>query len=292
MNIVVTGASGALGRVVAEKLLERLTPEEVVLVTRRPETLREFQARGAVVRFGDFDDPDSLPSAFAGGDRMLLISTDAIGRRVAQHQAAIDAAVAAGVKRVVFTSHVNPVPDNPVGPVAHEAGETEELLQDASLEWTVLRFGSFAELQLAPAKLAIAGRRLATNSGQGRIVPVSRFDCAEAATTVLTTDGHDQTIYDITGPEALTAADLAGLFGELSGRYIRVVDIGDRTLAWMLTRFGTPKPVAQAVMSFGRAVREGYFDVVDTAFEKLCGRSPVSLREVLTPHRDELLEAA
>lgn len=292
MNVIVTGASGALGRLVAENLMERLLPEEIVLVTRRPESLADFRARGVDVRHGDFDEPDSLPEALAGGDRMLLISTDAVGRRVPQHAAAIAAAATAGIGRVVFTSHVNPVPDNPIGPVAQEAGDTEAMLQDADLQWTVLRFGSFAELQVTPAVLAVSGSRLVTNSGRGRIVPVSRRDCAEAAATVLTTDGHEKAIYDITGPEGLASADLAELFAELSGRTIRVVELGDRTLSWMLTRFGTPKPVAQAIMNFGRSIREGYYDVVDPAFEQLCGRSPLTLREVLIPHRSELLDAA
>jgi len=292
MNIVVTGASGALGRLVAEELLDRLTPDEIVLVTRRPENLREFQARGAEVRYGDFDDPATLAAAFTGGERLLLISTDAIGRRVPQHGAAIDAAIAAGVERVVFTSHVNPIFENPVGPVAHEAGETEELLHEADIDWTVLRFGSFAELQLSPAILAVQAGRLGTNCGRGRIVPVSRRDCADAAATVLTTDGHGQATYEITGPEGLTSADLAALFAELSGRTVRPTDIGDRTLGWMLTRFGTPKPVAQAIVNFGRAIREGYFDVIDPAFEQLCGRPPVPLRDVLAPVQAELTEAA
>src|SRR4051794_29509251 len=188
MSLIVTGASGNLGRLVAENLMERLTPEQVVLVTRRPEALSDFRARGADVRYGDFDNPDSLPAAFAGGRRMLLISTDAIGRRVAQHRAAIDAAAAAGISQVVFTSHVSPVAKNPTGPVAQEPGETEALLHQSGLGWTVLRFGSFAELQVPAAALAISAGRLGTNSGDGRIVPVSRRDCAEAAVVALTTD--------------------------------------------------------------------------------------------------------
>src|ERR671930_2299563 len=104
MSVIVTGAGGHLGRRVAEQLLERLTPEDLVLVTRRPEALRDFCARGADVRYGDFDDPASLRDAFAGGRRMLLISTDASGRRVRQQRAAIDAARAAGIDHVVFTS--------------------------------------------------------------------------------------------------------------------------------------------------------------------------------------------
>ena len=292
MRIIVTGASGNLGRLVAENLMERLTPEQVILVTRHPEALSEFHARGAIVRYGDFDDPDSLPAAFGGGRRMLLISTDAIGRRVAQHRAAIDAAVAAGIERLVFTSYVNPVAANPTGPAAREPGETETVLHHSGLEWTVLRFGSFAELQVPPATLAVSAGKLVTNSGDGRIVPVSRRDCAEAAAVTLTTDGHLGKTYEITGSQALAATDLAELFSDVSGQSVKVVQLGDKMLTWLLSRYGTPKPVARAVTAFGRAVREGYFDVVDPTFELLTGRPPLSLQDVLIAHRGDLLEAA
>jgi NAD(P)H dehydrogenase (quinone) len=292
MRTIVTGASGNLGRLVAENLMERLTPEQVVLVTRRPEALSDLRARGAEVRYGDFDDPDALPAAFAGGRRMLLIGTDAIGRRVAQHRAAIDAAKAARIEHVVFTSHVNPVATNPTGPVAREPGETEALLHHSGLEWTVLRFGSFAELQVPPAALAISAGRLVTNFGDGRIVPISRRDCAEVAAVVLTTDGHLGKTYEITGAQALSSTDLADLFSEVSGRSVKVVHLGDKMLGWLLSRYGTPKPVARAITAFGRAVREGYFDEADPTFELLTGRLPVSLRDVLIAHRGDLLEAA
>jgi NAD(P)H dehydrogenase (quinone) len=292
MNVIVTGASGNLGRLVAESLMERLAPEQIILVTRRPEALGEFRARGVQVRYGDFDDPESLPAAFAGGRRMLLISTDAIGRRVPQHRTAIEAAAAAGIERVVFTSHVNPVPGNPTGPVARELGETETVLHDSGLGWTVLRFGSFAELQIAPAALAVSAGKLVTNSGDGRMVPVSRRDCAEAAAVALTSDDHLGRTYDITGPQELSAADLAELFADVSGRPVKVVQLGDKMLTWLLGRYGTPKPVARAITSFGRAVREGYFDVADQSFELLTGRAPASLRDVLIAHRGDLLEAA
>ena len=292
MSVIVTGASGNLGRLVAENLMERITPERLILVTRRPEALNDLRARGAVVRFGDFDEAASLPAAFAGGRRMLLISTDAIGRRVDQHRTAIDAAAAAGVEHVVFTSHVNPVAGNPLGPVARELGETETMLHHRGLEWTVLRFGSFAELQVPPAALAISAGKLVTNSGDGHIIPVSRRDCADVAAIALTTGGHAGKTYDITGSQALSATDLADLYADVAGRTVKVVQLGDKMLTWLLTRYGTPKPVARAVTAFGRAVREGYFAVADPTFEVLTGRPPVSLRDVLIAHRGDLLEAA
>jgi NAD(P)H dehydrogenase (quinone) len=289
MSIIITGAAGRLGRLVAEQLLECEPPERVVLVTRRPAALRELQARGAEVRYGDFDDPASLGDAFAGGHRMLLVSTDCIGRRVRQHRTAIEAAAAAGVGHVVFTSAVRPVAWHPMGAYIREQGETELVLQRSGLAWTVLRFGSFAELQLPPAATAVQNRRLITNGGDGRIAPISRRDCAEAAVMTLTSDRHIGQTYDITGPEALTPSELAALYADVSGQPINVLQLSDSILTWVLVSIGTPVRSAWDITAFGRAVRHGYFDVVDPAFTRLTGHDPAAMRHVLIAHRADLL---
>jgi NAD(P)H dehydrogenase (quinone) len=289
MTVIVTGAAGHLGRLVTEQLLERLAPEDLVLVTRRPGALRELRGQGVDVRYGDFDDPASLRAAFAGGQRMLLTSTDALGRRVRQHRAAIEAAATAGVGHVVFTSIVNPVAANPLGANAWEQGRTEAMLERSGLEWTVLRFGSFAELVLPPAATAVQNGRMITNNGAGRIVPVSRRDCAEAAAVTLTTEGHRGKTYEISGPDALSASDLAGLYADLSGAPVKVLQMSDTMLTSVLVGIGTPMPVACSITAYGRAVRHGYFDLVDPAFERLTGRPPVTLREVLVGLRADLL---
>jgi NAD(P)H dehydrogenase (quinone) len=292
MSIVVTGASGQLGRLVAEQLLDRVPASEVVLVTRRPPVLRDLAERGANVRHGDFDDPATLAEAFAGGTRLLMISTNAIGRRAAQHGAAIAAAAAAGVGHVAYTSVTNPVPGHPTGIVADENRETEELLHASGLAWTVLRNAAYAELQVPLGALAVTFGKLVSNAGDGRIAPISRQDCAAAAVAVLTTEGHDGMTYEITGPDALTQAEIAALFAEVSGRFVQVVTMPDRKVVRGLLRIGTPKKVASAIADLGVATREGYFDVVDPAFEALTGAPARSLRDVLIANRGELLRAA
>jgi NAD(P)H dehydrogenase (quinone) len=288
MRVIVTGASGQLGRLVAEHLLDRLSPAEIILVSRRPHALADLAERGVEVRRGDFDEPASLTEAFAGGDRMLLISTMAIGQRVQQHRNALEAAAAAGVGHVVYTSTTNPVPGHPCGQAIEDHRRTEELLQRSGRPWTVLRNSAYAELQVPLGAIAVTYGKLVTNAGSGRIAPLPRTDCAEAAAVVLTTNGHEGQTYEITGAEALSQADIAALLTEISGRPVQVVETGDRRLLWGLTRLGTPKPVARTIVQLGVATRDGYFDVVDPAFEMLVGRPPRALREILVENRGEL----
>ncbi len=262
-----------------------------MFVTRHPDALDHLVERGATVRRGDFDEPEALAEAFAGGERMLLISTLSIGRRAAQHRAAIEAAAAAGVRHVVYTSFPKPLAGHPVGAIATEHGETEEILHASGLDWTILRNATFAELQIPPGALAVAGGKLYTNAGTGRLASVSRRDSARAAAAVLTSDGHAGRTYDITGPEAVSQTELADLLSEVSGRAVKLVRVGDRTLTWGLTRAGAPKPVARSIVAFGKAVREGYYDVVDPALATLTGTAPRSLRDVLIAHRGDLLGA-
>jgi NAD(P)H dehydrogenase (quinone) len=289
VRVIVTGASGQLGRLVTQRLLEHLSPAQIILVTRRPDALAELAERGVEVRRGDFDEPASLVDAFADGDRMLLISTPAIGRRTEQHRAAIDAAAAAGVSHLVYTSFTNPVAGHPSGDVAEEHRLTEELLQSGNVPWTVLRYAAYAELQVPLGAIAITYGKLVTNAPDGRVAPISRADCAAAAVAVLTSDGqHAQRTYEITGPQAVTQGDIAWLLTEISGHPVKVIPTSDRKLLWGLGRLGTPKPVAKAIVQLGVAARGGYFDVVDPAFEALTGRPPRSLRDVLVEHRGDL----
>jgi NAD(P)H dehydrogenase (quinone) len=284
MRIVITGASGQLARRVIEELLERgVDPSELILVTRGPEALAEYSARGADVRLGDFTDPSTLPAAFAGGERMLLISTDAIGARVQPQRDAIDAAVAAGIEHVAYTSIVNPEPgSNPAAAVPdHRA--TEDRLRESGLDWTFLRNSIYADLEAGSQAAALATGRLVTNGGDGSVAYVARDDCAAAAAAVLATDGHAGKAYEITGPARLDAAARAAVFAELGGAPVDVVQVDDAAYAAGLAEAtGMPLPVAQLYATFGTATRLGALDALSDDFEALTGRAPRSLRAVLT----------
>lgn len=279
MSYVITGASGTLGRLVAEETLTRVEPSEVVLVTRDPGKLADFAARGAQVRTGDFNDPASLESAFDGGDRLLLISTDALGSRVDQHRNAIDAAKTAGVSFIAYTSIPNPSEENPVG-VNAEHRQTEEMIETSGIAHTFLRNSIYTEMDVPAAQGAIATGKFHTNRGDGLIAFVSRNDCALAAAAVLTADGQTAPYYDITGPELVSAKDLAAVFTTIGGREVELVQIDDAATIAGLVEHGVPAEAAPVYASFGQGIREGHLELVSDSVEQLTGRKPESVESV------------
>jgi NAD(P)H dehydrogenase (quinone) len=285
MTVAVTGASGHLGRKVADLILDRLDPGAVVLLTRTPDALAAYAERGAVVRRADFDEPDLLPEAFAGVERALLISALDLDRRTGQQRDAIEAAKAAGVRHVLYTSISGADAGNPAAATpSHRA--TEEALLDCGLAWTFLRNNLYAEYQATVVEQAIASGRLVTSAVDGRVAYVSRDDCAAAAAAVLVQDGHEQQAYDITGPDAIGAQDLAALATELGGRPVDVVAVDDEALIVGMIAAGLPEAAARTLASFAVAAREGFLGKVSSAFEELTGRRPRSLREVVSASRE------
>jgi NAD(P)H dehydrogenase (quinone) len=278
---LISGASGQLGRLTAELLLA--AGAKPILVTRTPEAVADL---GCETRFGDYGEPDSLRDAYAGAERLLLISGSDLETRAEQHDAAIAAAAAVGVRHVVYTSGLHPQAPNPavISPSHHA---TEQALAASGLAWTVLRDSLYSEYQVPEAAQAIAAGTLAHNRGDGQIAYVSRHDCAAVAAGVLTGSGHEGRVYDVTGPELFTARDLATLYGEIGGREVRVDALDDEAFTELLTgalggsddehaRYG-----AELVASFGRSIREGYMSSRSDVVERLLGRPPRTLRSVL-----------
>ena len=281
MSLVITGASGHLGRRTAELLLDQVEPGEVVLVSRRPEELADLAARGAQTRRGDFDDPVSLDKSFAGVERLLIISTDAIGRRVAQHANAIDAAKRAGVSAVAYTSLPNPSTENPSA-VATDHRQTEELLTTSGLEWTFLRNALYSEFRIPEAQAALASGIFHHNQGDGRSAYVSREDCAAVAAAWLAGGSeHAGRTYDVTGPELMGADDLARTYAAAGGSPVTAVDVDDDAFVAGMQGAGLPAEVAKLLASFGVAIRSGHLDQSSTTVEELTGRPPRPVSDVL-----------
>jgi NAD(P)H dehydrogenase (quinone) len=291
MTIGLTGATGQLGTLVTEQLLDQLQLEEIVLLTRNPDALAHLARRGVAVRRADFDEPDTLEPALAGVDRLLLISSthESTPHRVQQHKAVIEAAKAAGTKHIVFTSMPKVDKDHPTGPYAIEYLDSEQALKDSGLDWTILQNGPYAEYLVGRLALAIDKGRLASNAGEGRTAPVSNVDCAAAAVAVLTGEGHAGKTYVVTGPELYSQGELAALVSDVTGSDVSLLELDDGAFREQAVKDGVPEPFPRLMTNHLKAVRLGYFDDLTDSAETLTGHPPRALREVLVEHRDQLL---
>jgi NAD(P)H dehydrogenase (quinone) len=290
MIVGVSGASGKLGRAVAEHLVATLEPGQVVLITREPANLAELAERGADVRHGDYNKPETLAAAYAGVDRLLLIPTAELFKRVPGQLAAVAAAAAAGVQHIVYASVQNPSDDNPAI-VVPDHRQTEDGIRASGLTWTMLRNGIYADLHLGSVAPAAASGRIVSNSGAGRNGYVTRADCAAVAAAVLTGDGHENKIYDVTGPEALDPHDVAAAYSAVAGKPIEALVVDDETWIRMMIDEGMPEATAQAYVTLGASQRAGYAGVVTGTVQRLTGRPPTSFREFLAAHAAQLAQA-
>jgi NAD(P)H dehydrogenase (quinone) len=295
MTIAVTGAAGWLGGLSGQMLIDQLGADQVILITRRPEALDEgLRESGAHVRRADFEDPASLAHAFDGAEKAFIISADhtVTPRRVEAHRAVFEAAKNAGVQHIAFPSMPKVDEDHPTGEYAQEYPASENLLKELGIGWTVLQNGPYAEGVIPRATIAAATGELTSNAGEGRTAPVSHADCARVAVAVLTSPGHEEKTYVVTGSELFSQPELAALFSEVTGREIRCAPISDEDHPAKLRELGLPAPFDVYLPRHLKAIRLGYFDDQTTVVKDVTGREPERLRDILEAHRDEMLAAA
>jgi len=282
VGLVVTGASGALGRLVVVALLEHVAAAELILVTRSPESLGDVARLGATVRYGDFERVASLPAAFAGGRRMLVISTIGAADTAAAHRGAFEAAGEAGVEHIVWTSVSNPVEANPF-PAAKVHARSEQDLRATGIAWTILRNALYAELRVRIAAKYLHDGRWTTNMGDGSHAFVARTDCAAAAAAALIETAPAGRVYDVTGPELVDPQQYVALLEEFSGRQIVRDDVDDAEYEHYRAAFCADPDNAAYFELFtgtGQAIRTGYLSQLGDGVRQLTGRSPLSLRQV------------
>jgi NAD(P)H dehydrogenase (quinone) len=275
MKIGVSGASGHLGKAVVSELLQRAGGHQVVAITRTPETVSGPAQR----RFGDYNRPESLAEAYADLDRLLVIPTLEPARRAAQNVAAIDAAVRASVKHIVFMSTAGArQEEEPALSASYWRGE-QHLIATAPT-WTILRMNYYAEGLVQQAQASL-GQGVLTGLAENRVAFVARGDVAAAAAGILTGDGHAGAIYNATGPERLSGAERAALIAEITGRPLAFLVITEEKLRAGLTRAGLPVAVVDVVVSIQTAFAAGAFDIVTGDVARLGGRPPKPVRDVL-----------
>lgn len=303
MKIVVTGASGHFGSAAVKLLRDRIPAEDLILVTRDPTRLQHLADQGVSVRQGDFDDPASLAAAFAGGDKVLLVSTTKVGSRVPQHRNAIEAAAQAGVRHIVYTSFIASDDSNPSLAVSDHR-DTEKLLTASSLDWTVLRNAQYTDAVIeAMAPLALQRGRWMASAAGGKMAHVWREDCVASAVAVLCATGHRNRKYDITGPELLSYGEVAAIVSGVTGRPIDFVPVTDEAMYAFFDSLGIPREAvpdqsvgdvpwsSDDMVSFERAIREGHMAVISDHVEHLTGHKPKSVRQFALERRNQLQTA-
>lgn len=274
--IVITGASGHLGRLVVDELAERVDPSTIVATARTPEKIAELADRGIEVRRLDYNDADSIAAALDGADQVLLISGSEIGRRVDQHSAVIDAAVAAGVDHIAYTSILRA--DTSTLRAAEEHLATERLLADSGLTVSLLRHGWYIENYTENADQSIEHGTVIGAAGDGRIAAATRADLAAADAAVLADPALHGGTYELAG-EAFTMAEHAEALAEATGQEISYVDMPAADYRSALVGAGVPEPMADFLADADLGIAKGELDGDPSTLRRLAGRRLTTMRE-------------
>ncbi|GAA2006359.1 SDR family oxidoreductase [Nakamurella flavida] len=281
--IAITGATGQLGRLVVENLLESGIPAgDVVAVVRTPGKAADLAERGVQVREGDYDRPDTLTTALAGVDVLLLVSGSEPGGRVAQHTAVIRAAENAGVDRIVYTSLLRA--DTSPLVLAPEHKATEEILAASALPTTILRNGWYTENYTARLGEYLDRGVIVGATGDGLVAAATRADYAAAAAVVLTTDGHEGAVYEL-GGTPFTLTELAAVITEVAGRPVTHQDVSVAELRGILTGAGLDEGTAGFVAALDEATAQGALDTDSTDLARLIGRPTTPLADAVRAAR-------
>jgi NAD(P)H dehydrogenase (quinone) len=277
MKIGITGATGQLGHIIIEKLKEKISAENIVALVRSPQKAKGL---GVETREFDYNKPEQLPGALAGIDKLLLISGSEIGKRIQQHTNVIEAAKSAGVKLIAYTSLLRADTSSLI--LADEHFGTEDVLKKSGIPFVLLRHGWYTENYTGSLANVIALGTLYGSSADGKISSATRNDFAEAAVTVLTSEGHEGKVYELAGDETFTMGDFAEEISRQSGKNIPYVNIPEQEYAQVLEKAGMPEGVARFLANTHISTAKG--DLFDDGHQlsKLIGRPTTSLAKAIS----------
>ncbi|MET9128655.1 NAD(P)H-binding protein [Streptomyces antibioticus] len=279
MSIVVTGATGHLGRHVVEQLLEKVPAQEITAVVRDEAKAADLAARGVRLAVADYNTPETFDGLFAAGDKVLLISGNEFDKgRPGQHQVVIDAAKAAGAALLAYTSAPGPL----TAALADDHRATERALTASGVPYTLLRNGWYHENyteQLAPV---LAHDAVVSAAGEGRISSASRADYAAAAVAVLTGEGHENRTYELGGDEAWSLTEYAAELSRQTGREIVHTPVSTEALTGILTGAGLPEQFAAILAGVDASIEKGELVVTSGDLSRLIGRPTTPVTEAIT----------
>ncbi|MBF4997393.1 NAD(P)H-binding protein [Nocardia sp. BSTN01] len=276
-SFAVIGATGQLGRPTLSALTTAGVPgADVVAIGRNTAALEEIRGLGFRATAADMNDPASIESSLSGVSELLLISGSEVGKRLDQHKATIDAAVRAGVRRIVYTSVLNAA--DPGVLIAAEHIATEDHLKSSGLAFTILRNAWYTENHQQDFAAAVATGKIVSNLGDGRIATATRQDLAEAAAVTLAEiDKHDNTIYELSGDTAWNYAEFAAAAGEALGREIEYIAVDDDTYAQQLQSAGIDEQTAGFLVALNANLRAGALSLTTGDLRTLIGHPTTTL---------------
>lgn len=273
--IVVTGATGKLGRLAIEELLKRTPPGALAAVVRAPEKAADLAARGVQIRQGDYARPETLVSALAGAEQVLFISSNEVGQRTAQHAAVIDAARRAAPRLLAYTSLLHA--DTSRMGLAAEHKATEAAIRASGLPFAFLRNGWYLENYTENLAPALQHGAILGSAGSGRVAAATRADYAAAAAAVITGAGHEGKTYELAGDVAFTMAELAAEVSRQAGKPVAYRDLPEAEYAAALVAAGLPKPVADMFADSDVGITRGELDDASGDLRRLIGRPTTPL---------------
>ncbi len=277
--IAITGATGQLGRLVINALLKKVPASEIIAVVRSPEKAQDLQALGVALRTADYNQPQTLQGAFAGVQKVLLISSSEVGQREAQHRAVIDAAKAAGVSFIAYTSLLH-ADTSPLGlGVEHRA--TEALLQASGIPYALLRNGWYSENYAASIAPALAHHAFIGAAGNGRIASAAREDYAAAAAEVISRDDQAGKVYELAGDDSYTLAEFSAEIARRSGEQVEYVNLPPAEFSAALIGAGLPAPLAELLADSDAGAAQGALFDDSHTLSKLIGRPTTPFAAVI-----------
>ncbi len=275
--IAITGATGQLGALAVEELLKTVKASELVAIVRNPAKADALAQKGVVIRQADYGDQAALTAALSGVEKLLLVSSSEVGQRAAQHRNVINAAKAAGVKFIAYTSLLH-ADKSPLG-LHVEHVETEKMLADSGIPYALLRNGWYTENYLASAPAALAHGVFIGAAGDGKIASATRADYAAAAARVISTEGHAGKVYELAGDSAWTLSELAAELSKQSGKPVVYQNLSEADFAGALKGVGLPDVFANLLADSDiGASKGGLFDDSHT-LSKLISRPTTPLAE-------------
>ncbi|UOE95177.1 SDR family oxidoreductase [Alkalihalobacillus sp. LMS39] len=280
MKILVTGATGKLGSKVLDALLKTVPSSQLAVSVRKPEKAKSLRARGVDVRYGDFDRPETLDAAFAGIDRLLIISTDGDNEtRTRQHTNAVEAAARAKVGFIAYTSAPNAMESKLFLAAAHQA--TEKAILETGIPYSFLRNNWYLENETATIQAVLAGAPWVTSAGSGKVGGALQQEYAEAAAAVVANDGHENTIYELSG-KLKAQEEMASALGTVLGKEVLIQQVDDATYAEIMKKAGVPDFVIPILVGIQQGIRVRAFEVESNDFDKLIGRPLTPTNEALS----------